>query len=124
MLPKRKTTTAEQLASLFGGIGPEEIPEFRRAQGLILAYQLLHSLIQTAALEALVACGYASSSQHELNEALYWLTGYARDRDSSGATRGGQLAGVPAGCGCRTLVRHQLDTWTATLNLAMKQQDT
>jgi hypothetical protein len=37
-------------------------------------------LIQTAALEALVACGCASSSQHELNEALYWLTGYARDR--------------------------------------------
>jgi len=84
-----KDDTAEQLAALFGGIGPEEIPEFRRAQELIPAYQLLHGLvgrneldflIRAAALEALVARGRPSFSQHELNEALYWLSEYGRDR--------------------------------------------
>ena len=86
---EEKDDIAEPVASLFGGVGPEEIPEFRRAQELIPAYQLLHGLvgrneldflIRAAALEALVARGRASFSQHELNEVLYWLSEYGRDR--------------------------------------------
>ena len=96
--------TAEPLTSLFGGIGPEEIPEFRRAQELIPAYQLLRGLIgrneldfliRAAALEALVACGRASFSLHELNEALYWLSEYGRDRTVRALREAGWLEYQP-----------------------------
>jgi hypothetical protein len=86
---KQKDDTPESLASLIGAIGPEEIPELRRAQELIPAYELLRGLagrgelefvVRTAALEALVASGRAFFSQHEVNETLYWLNDDGRDR--------------------------------------------
>ena len=101
---EEKDDTAEPLTSLFGGIGPEEIPEFRRAQELIPAYQLLRGLIgrneldfliRAAALEALVACGRASFSLHELNEALYWLSEYGRDRTVRALREAGWLEYQP-----------------------------
>jgi hypothetical protein len=86
---KQKDDTPQSLASLIGAIGPEEIPELRRAQELIPAYELLRGLagrgelefvVRTAALEALVASGRAFVSQHEVNETLYWLNDEGRDR--------------------------------------------
>jgi hypothetical protein len=82
-------SAGESLASLTGGLNPEEIEEIRRAQALIPAYQLLRGLIgrnerdfliRAAALEALMASGRASFSQHDLDEALYWLSTDGRDR--------------------------------------------
>jgi hypothetical protein len=78
----------ESLASLTGGLPPEEIEEIRQAQALIPAYQLLQGLIgrnerdfvvRAAALEGLVASGRASFSLHDVDEVLYWLRTEVRE---------------------------------------------